>query len=82
MFYFYLFRCKDNTLYSGITNCPPQREIRHDYGSGAQWTKQHHGGEIVYTETYLTLAEARQREVQIKKWSRIKKENLIKGLKP
>ena len=49
---------------------------------GSQWTKQHGGGEIVYTETYTTLTEARRREIQIKKWSRVKKENLIKGLKP
>jgi predicted GIY-YIG superfamily endonuclease len=59
MFYFYIFRCKDNTLYSEVTNCPPQREIRHNNDFEAQWTKQHHGGEIVYTETYPTLAEAR-----------------------
>jgi putative endonuclease len=79
MFYFYLFRCYDGTLYTGSTNYPPQREFRHNSGKGAQWTKQHGGGEIVYTETYPTLAEARQREIQVKKWSRIKKENLIKG---
>ncbi len=82
MFYFYFFRCKDNTLYSGITNYPPQRETRHNSGIGAQWTKQHGGGEIIYTETYKTLSEAKQRETQVKKWSRLKKENLIKGLKP
>jgi len=82
MFYFYLFRCKDNTLYAGSTNYPPQRETRHNAGIGSQWTKQHGGGEIVYTENYKTLAEAMRRETQVKKWSRIKKENLILGLKP
>lgn len=81
MFYFYFFLCKDGSLYTGTTNYPPQREFRHN-SKGAQWTKQHGGGEIVYTETYQTLAEARQREIQVKKWSRIKKDNLIKGLKP
>ena len=44
--------------------------------------EQHGGGEIVYTESFSTLVEARRREVQVKKWSRIKKENLIKGLRP
>ncbi|MDR3643019.1 MAG: GIY-YIG nuclease family protein [Candidatus Doudnabacteria bacterium] len=67
-------------MYTGSTNYPPQREFRHNSGKGAQWTKQHGGGEIVYTETYSTLADARQRESQVKKWSRIKKENLIKGV--
>ncbi len=82
MFYFYLFRCEDNTLYAGNTNYPPQREKRHNPGIGAQWTKQHGGGKIVYTETYPTLNEAIQREIQVKKWSRIKREKLILGLKP
>ena len=82
MFYFYLFRCKDNTLYAGSTNHPPQREARHNSGTGSQWTKQHGGGEIAYTETYETLIGARRREIQVKKWSRIKKENLIRGIKP
>ena len=69
-------------LYVGSTNYPPQREERHNSGRGAKFTKIHGGGKIVYTETCPTRAEAMQREKQVKKWSRIKKENLIKGLKP
>ncbi|MEK7618508.1 MAG: GIY-YIG nuclease family protein, partial [Patescibacteria group bacterium] len=61
------------------TNYPPQREIRHNSGIGAQWTKQHGGGKVVYIETYDTLARAMRREIQVKKWSRKKKENLISG---
>jgi len=75
-------RCSDNSLYVGSTNNPPEREIRHNTALGAQWTKQHGGGKIIYIENFETLAKARQREVQVKKWSRIKKENLIKRLKP
>lgn len=82
MFYFYLFRCNDGTLYVGSTNYPPEREERHNTNRGARFTKIHGGGTIVYTETFPTRAEAMQREKQVKKWSRIKKENLIKGLKP
>ena len=51
-------------------------------GIGSQWTRQHGGGKIVYTETYESLSEARQREIQVKKWSGIKKERLIQNLKP
>ena len=82
MYYFYLFRCQDNTLYTGSTSSLENREKRHNSGIGAKWTKQHGQGTIVYSEAYNTILEARKREVQIKKWSRIKKENLIKGLKP
>ncbi len=82
MFYFYLFLCNDGALYAGSTNHPPQREERHNTARGARYTKIHSGGKIVYTETYATRSEAMQRETQVKKWSRMKKERLTKGLKP
>ncbi len=37
---------------------------------------------IVYSEEYSNLTEARKRELQVKKWSRIKKENLSQGKHP
>ena len=82
MFYFYIFRCHDGNLYVGSTNYPSQREERHNTERGARYTKIHGGGKIIYTETFFTRTEAMQREKQVKKWSRIKKEHLINGLKP
>ena len=35
--------------------------------------------EIVYTEEFVTKADAAKREIQITKWSRTKKEALIEG---
>ncbi len=82
MYYFYLFRTPDDTLYTGVTGNLDDRENRHNTSRGSNWTTNHRGGQIVYTETYPTLSEARRREIQVKKWSRIKKENLIKRFKP
>jgi putative endonuclease len=82
MYYLYLLRTPDNTLYTGVTSNLIEREERHNTSRGSTWTTKHKGGSIVYTESYATLSEARKREVQIKKWSRIKKEHLVKGLKP
>jgi predicted GIY-YIG superfamily endonuclease len=82
MFYFYIFRCNDGSLYVGSTDNLNNRESRHNSGRGARFAKIHGGGNIVYTETFPTRTEAMHRETQVKKWSRIKKENLIKGLKP
>jgi len=82
MFYFYIVRCKDGTLYCGSTNNTKQRIQRHNVGRGSKYVRAHGGGKIVYTENFKTLTEAMRREIQVKKWSRIKKENLIKGLKP
>ena len=82
MFYFYILHCKDGALYCGSTNNIQNRQNRHNSGKGSVYVRTHGGGEIVYQETYNTLGDAMRREIQVKKWPRTKKENLIKGLKP
>lgn len=81
-YYFYIVRCSDQTLYCGSTNNTENRIKRHNAGHGSVYVRIHGGGEIVYTEIYKTLGDAMRREIQVKKWPRAKKENLIKGLKP
>ncbi len=56
--------------------------IRHNKGEGAKWFLKHGPGTVVYQEKFETFAEARAREAQVKRWSRIKKEKLIKGEYP
>ena len=80
--YLYIVKCKDNSLYTGITSNLEKRIAIHNKGQGARWIKQHGQAEIVYTEKYDSYLEVRRRETQIKKWSRLKKENLIKYKKP
>jgi len=46
--------------------------------SGAHYTKIRRPVKLLYSEIFPTLKEARQREAEIKKWPRIKKEALIK----
>ena len=79
MFYFYIFQCADGTLYCGSTNHIQNREIRHNSGHGAKYTRANGIGKVVYSEGFETLAEAMRREAQVKKWSRKKKKNLISG---
>lgn len=81
-FYVYIARCADESLYIGLTKNLKNRIKTHNQGKGANWIKQHGPAIVVYTETFKTYLEAHHRELQIKKWSRKKKENLIKGLKP
>ncbi|TSA45644.1 GIY-YIG nuclease family protein [bacterium] len=81
MFYFYIVRCEDQTLYCGSTNNVEQRIARHNAGRGSKYVRAHGGGQIVHKEIFNTLADAMRREIQVKKWSRQKKENLVKGLK-
>jgi putative endonuclease len=81
MFYFYIFRCADDTLYCGSTNNLAKREKRHNTGEGATYTRIHGKGKIVYSEPYETIGDAMRREIEVKKWSRIKKEQLLKNSK-
>jgi putative endonuclease len=77
MYFVYMLKNSYNDLYIGITEDPQQRLKYHNTNRGALYTKRDSTFEIVFLEPYLTLAEARRREVQIKKWRRDKKELLI-----
>lgn len=66
-----------NNLYIGITENPTQRLVYHNSHRGAQFTKTSYDFSIVFLEEYLTLSDARTREIQLKKWSRNKKEKLV-----
>jgi putative endonuclease len=61
-----------------MTENPNTRTKFHNTDRGAQFTKGRAKFRIVFLEEYATLAEARKREIQIKKWRREKKEMLIK----
>lgn len=77
MFFVYMICNSYYDLYIGITDDPKQRLKYHNERRGAQYTKRDSKFKIVFLEQYETLAEARKREIQIKKWRRDKKEMLI-----
>ncbi len=81
MYYFYIVRCSDNSLYSGQTNNLAKRIKEHNLGKtkSAKYTKAHRPVELVYSEKYATLQLAMRREYQIKNWTKAKKEALISG---
>lgn len=76
MFFVYMIKNKTDKLYIGISENPEKRLRNHNQERGATFT-QHGNFKIVFLEEYSSLALARQREVQIKKWRRDKKEFLI-----
>lgn len=81
MYFVYLLRCKDNSLYCGQTNNVKKRIDEHNYSTtkSAKYTKGRRPVELVYMEEYKTLSQALKRECKIKKWTKIQKEQLIKG---
>lgn len=79
MYFVYILRTLDNSLYIGVTENVDERIATHISGKGAEWTRAHYGGRLMYSEPHITLSSARKREFQLKKWSRAKKEALIAG---
>lgn len=73
----YILKNSANKLYIGITDNPKRRSREHNTHRGAAYTSHIPTYEIVFLEQYETLAQARTREIQIKKWRREKKEFLI-----
>ncbi|OGG57938.1 hypothetical protein A2853_03365 [Candidatus Kaiserbacteria bacterium RIFCSPHIGHO2_01_FULL_55_17] len=78
MHFVYIIRNSANKLYVGVTKDLQARLRSHNDKRGAQFTKRIPTFETVFLEQYATLADARKREIQIKKWRRDKKEVLIK----
>lgn len=78
MHFVYMITNKNNELYIGVTEDLQSRLKHHNSNQGAQFTKHTDIFEIVFTEEYKSLTEARKREIQLKKWRREKKELLIK----
>lgn len=82
MFTLYILRGPKNHLYIGVSGNLSRRIERHKSGDGAEFTKRNKTYELVHSENFRTLKEARRRELQIKGWRREKKEHLIKFGKP
>ena len=78
MYYVYILKCADGTLYTGITNDLARRLQSHKEGTASKYTRAKGAVKIVYTEEHSTRSEALKREAQIKKFSREKKLNLIR----
>lgn len=69
----YILSCKDNTLYTGITNDLEKRLAAHRAGKGAKYTKGRGPLTLCYLEQCADHSDALQRELQIKGLTRTEK---------
>ena len=78
-YYFYILRCRDNSLYCGITPNLSQRIKDHNLhpSKGAKYTKSRRPVALVYSEKHESINVALKREAEVKKWTKIKKESFI-----
>lgn len=79
-YYFYILRCSDNSLYSGVTNDLQRRVEEHNSGlsRSAKYTRSRKPVQLIYHEQYEDKPTAMKREAAVKKLSKIKKEELVK----
>ena len=78
MWYLYILRCGDGSLYTGIAVDVLSRLATHCSGRGAKYTRGRGPLELVYTEQCQSKSDALKRELQIKSLKREEKEELIK----
>ncbi len=77
--YLYMVRCADDTIYTGISIDVSARVTKHNSGRGAKYTSTRLPVRLIYSESQPDRISAMKREVQVKRWSRKMKEDLVKG---
>ncbi len=81
MYYIYILRCSDGTLYTGYTNNLENRLELHNKGKGAKYTRGRTPVELIYFEEFEDKIEAQKREYALKKLKRSEKLILIEKSK-
>ncbi|MBI3980445.1 GIY-YIG nuclease family protein [Candidatus Microgenomates bacterium] len=76
--YTYIARCRDDSLYTGITPDLQRREWLHNHKKGAKSLLGKLPVKIIYSEKFVNRILAAKREREIKRWKREKKLNLIR----
>ena len=77
MYFVYLLKCKNGTIYTGITTDIERRFKEHRDGKGGAYTRSRKVKKVLYTEKYRTRSKAQKREYEIKSWDRDKKLALV-----
>ena len=79
MYYTYILRCKDGSLYTGITNNVDNRLNKHLAGLGAKYTKSHQVEKLEVVWRSKDKSLACKLEYQIKQLPKQQKELIIQG---
>lgn len=79
-FWVYILRCSDGSYYTGHTDNIEGRMAQHISGAIQNcYTVNRRPLECVFSQAFQTREEALAAELQIKGWSRKKKEAMIRG---
>ena len=78
-FHVYMLQCADGSYYVGHTDDLARRVAQHEAGELPGYTHTRLPGKLVWQPEAATREEALTAELQIKGWSRAKKQALIAG---
>lgn len=77
--FLYILKCRDNTLYTGITNDLSRRLTQHNNGTASRYTRSRLPVRLVYQEPCRGRSSALKKEYKLKQLSRADKEEYIRG---
>ncbi|MGE5800913.1 MAG: GIY-YIG nuclease family protein [Gemmatimonadota bacterium] len=77
----YLLRCRDGSLYTGITNDLARRLESHQHGTASAYTRSRRPLALAYQEAQPDRGAALRREAAIRRLSRAEKLTLCSAAK-
>lgn len=81
MYYLYILKCADDTLYTGITTDLERRVDEHNASNlGARYTSARRPVRLVYSKKFKDRSSASKEEARIKKLKKSDKIKLISNL--
>lgn len=82
IYYVYILSSHTGTIYTGVTNDLIHRLDQHKQGTSKSFTKRYNIYRLIYYEETDSIISAREREKQIKGWTRKKKLDLVRTINP
>ncbi|HLC67998.1 MAG TPA: GIY-YIG nuclease family protein [archaeon] len=73
MFYVYVMKCRDRSLYTGYTNDVEKRVAAHNSGTASKYTRSRRPVKLVHQWQYKTKSDAMRAEAAFKRLSRSEK---------
>jgi putative endonuclease len=74
MYYLYILKCADKTLYTGITTDLKRRVFEHNNSkTGAKYTNARRPVKLIYSKKFKNRSLASKEEARIKNLSRLEK---------
>ena len=77
-----LTNIRKTIFYIGITNNLERRVLEHKNSNDQSFTRKYNIHFLVYFEEFTDINKAIKREKQLKGWTRMKKEKLIRTINP